>query len=76
MERETELGDWGCDSVCDGRFALPEILEFRTLPDMARILCEASLPVFSVFLHCLYFLSLQHTLLESASLNQLSSQKA
>ena len=28
------------------------------------------------FLHCLYFLSLQHALLDFASLNQLSSQKA
>lgn len=41
MERETELGDWGCDSVCNGSFAFPEIAEVRTLPDIARILCEA-----------------------------------
>lgn len=68
MERETELGDWGCDSVCDGRFALPEISEFRTLPDMATVLCEASLPVFSQFFYTVFislafntlYLSLHH----------------
>ena len=49
MERETELGDWGCDSVCNGSFAFPEIAEVRTLPDIARILCEAWLPVSSQF---------------------------